>query len=382
LLEISSEQSLFLFGARGTGKSTLIKSIPWLKDSLYLDFLRPSLEEKYALHPELLESQAAELLPGQWIVIDEVQRVPKILTVVHRIMEDKKTKFVLTGSSSRKLRRDGVDLLAGRAVVFHLFPYAYLEIDARFALHEALNWGLLPRVQEFEKSIEKKRFLEAYVQVYIKEEIRMEQLVRNLDPFRLFLQAAAQADGEVINFSNIARQTGVDYKTVQNYYQILCDTNLGAFLEAYNRSVRAVQIQSPKFYFFDNGIKRALNKQLTLQAEPRTPEYGRCFENFVINEYLKLNSYFERDFSFSYLRTKDDVEIDLVIRKPNGSIILIEIKSTDRVEENHVKSLIHFAKDFESAELYCVCRVEHSYKIDNVMVIPWEKSFKAIGLQP
>jgi predicted AAA+ superfamily ATPase len=379
-LELSTEQSFFLFGARGTGKSTLLKQHPHLLKGIYLDFLRPSLEERYSLNPELLLSQATTLKSDQWIIIDEVQRVPKILTVVHKLIEDLKIKFALTGSSSRKLRKSGVDLLAGRAILFNLYPFTHSELGNRFKLIEALQWGLLPKLIELKKAIEKKRFLESYVQVYIKEEIRMEQLVKNLDPFRLFLQMAAQNDGEVINFSNIARQIGVDYKTVQNYYQILCDTNLGQFLEPYNNSVRAVQIQSPKFYFFDNGVKRALDKKLSLDLTPRTSEFRNCFENFMINEFIKINAYLEKDYTFSFLRTKDDAEIDLVIKKPNGDISLVEIKSSDFITESHIKFLRHFEKDFPNAQLICACRVEIPQKIGKIKILPWHQVFKAVGL--
>lgn len=374
----SNQQSFFLFGARGTGKSTLLKTLPFLKNSFFIDLLKPNQEEEYSLRPSLLEEQSHSLRKNQWIVIDEIQKVPKLLDIVHSLIEERGLKFALTGSSSRKLKRGGGNLLAGRAVIYSLYPISSTEMGNKFSLNSALQWGTLPKILGLSSNSEKARFLRSYVQVYLKEEILVEQLVRNLDPFRLFLPIAAQMDGQIINYSNISKDTGVDHKTIQNYYQILVDTYLGFFLEAYSKSIRKVQIQSPKFYFFDLGVQRALQKKLTLPLEPQTSDYGNAFESWFINECIRLNSYLELDYEFSYLKTKDDVEIDLIIQKPNGLEILIEIKSADKIDERKIKGLLQLQSTFPKAELICASRVEKVQKIQGILVLPWQEALKRI----
>ena len=285
----------------------------------------------------------------------------------------------MTSSSSRKLKRGGANLLAGRAFSFSLYPFTARELSDSFNLLEALQWGTLPKLISYKSDADKRRFLRTYTQTYLKEEILVEQLIRNLTPFRLFLSIAAQMNSHIINFSNIARDTGVDHKTVQNYYQILVDTNLGFFLEAYNRSVRKVQKQSPKFYLFDMGVKRSLQNMLNVPLLPSTTEFGDAFESWFICECFRLNHYYELDFEFSYLRTKDDVEVDLIIERPGQPQILLEIKSAERIDNRHVRNLLHFSKDFPHAELICVSRVAHRQKINGIMVLPWQEALGYIG---
>ncbi len=378
-LQLSEINSFFLFGARGTGKTTLLKELPFLNNALYIDLLDADQEEQYALRPGLLIEQAEAMDEGEWIIIDEIQKLPKLLDHVHIIVTKKDIRFALTGSSSRKLKRGGANLLAGRAFSFSLYPFTAQELGDRFDLQEALQWGTLPKIISYKSDKDKKRFLRTYTQTYLKEEILVEQLIRNLTPFRLFLSIAAQMNTQIINFSNIARDTGVDHKTVQNYYQILVDTNLGFFLEAYNRSVRKVQKQSPKFYLFDMGVKRSLQNMLNVPLVPRTTEFGDAFESWFIGECFRLNHYHELDFKFSYLRTKDDVEVDLIIDRPGQSQILLEIKSSDRVDDRHVKNLVHFNKDFPDAELICASRVAHKQVVNGIKVLPWKDSLTYIG---
>jgi len=378
-LQLSEINSFFLFGARGTGKTTLLKQLPFLNNALYIDLLDADQEEQYALRPGLLIEQAEAMDEGEWIIIDEIQKLPKLLDHVHIIVTKKNIRFALTCSSSRKLKRGGANFLAGRAFSFSLYPFTAQELGDRFDLQEALQWGTLPKIISYKSDKDKKRFLRTYTQIYLKEEILVEQLIRNLTPFRLFLSIAAQMNTQIINFSNIARDTGVDYKTVQNYYQILVDTNLGFFLEAYNRSVRKVQKQSPKFYLFDMGVKRSLQNMLNVPLVPRTTEFGDAFESWFIGECFRLNHYHELDFKFSYLRTKDDVEVDLIIDRPGQSQILLEIKSSDRIDDRHVKNLVHFNKDFPDAELICASRVAHKQVVKGIKVLPWKDSLAYIG---
>lgn len=376
----AESNSFFLFGARGTGKSTWLQRQPHLKNALYIDLLKPDIEEQYALNPALFERQVRALDAKKWIVIDEVQRVPKLLSLVHRLIEDRQQKFALTGSSSRKLKRGGADLLAGRAFVYHLFPLTFVELGDAFDLHATLEWGSLPKLFSLESAADKADFLRAYAQTYIKEEIVAEQLVRRLDPFRLFLPIAAQMNGQIINYTRIADEAGADHKTIQTYFEILTDTNIGFFLNPWGRSVRKIQRQAPKFYFFDYGVKRALQKTLSQPLVPQTSEYGDAFETWFINEALRLNSYGRLDFTFSYLRTKDGAEIDLIVERPGRPLALVEIKSAARVEERHIRGLRHFAGDFPGSDLICASRVAMAQKIDKIRVLPWRQAFAALGL--
>ncbi len=377
ILELPKNHSFFLFGARGTGKSTLLKAIPFLRSSLYIDLLSQDEEEKYSMHKDLLLEQAQAMKKGAWITIDEVQKIPKLLDVVHKIIEEKQIHFALSGSSARKLKRGGANLLAGRAFVFSLFPMTHQEIGKGFNLGKALHWGTLPSILHQKSDKDKARYLKSYTRTYLKEEIQVEQLVRNLDPFRLFLQIAAQMDSEIINYSNISKDTGVDHKTIQSYYEILQDTHLGFFLRPFSRSVRKVQIKSPKFYLFDLGVKRSLENRLQIPILPGSSEYGSAFENWVINELYRLNSYQELDYQLSYLRTKDGVEIDLVIERPGASTMLVEIKSGDRIDGRHLSGLKNFEKDFPKAELFCISRVKNAQKVGNIWVLPWHEFFKS-----
>jgi predicted AAA+ superfamily ATPase len=371
-------QSFFLFGARGTGKSTLLRSLTQFNKCLYIDLLRPSHEEIYSLDPEALIRQTANLTSKDWVVIDEVQKCPKLLDVVHSLIEEKKIKFALTGSSSRKLKRGGANLLAGRAVVFSMFPLTYFELQNKLSLTEILNWGTLPKILEFKTDLEKNRYLKSYVHTYLKEEVQVEQVVRKLEPFRLFLPIAAQMDGQILNYSKIARDVGTDHKTIANYYQILVDTNLGFFLDSYHKSIRKVQHDTPRFYFFDTGVKRALERQINVPLQPKTTLYGNAFEAWIINECHRYNSYYELDYTFSYLRTKDDAEIDLIIETPSKKTFLVEIKSSKKIDTSHLKHLKSFKKDFKEAEFICACDISKKENHEGIQILPWREALTKI----
>jgi predicted AAA+ superfamily ATPase len=375
---LPENNSFFLFGARGTGKTTLLRQTGFLDSALWIDLLDSETEDTYAMRPRLLQEQAAALDEGSWVVIDEVQKLPSLLEQIHMILSRRRIYFALTGSSSRKIKRGGADLLAGRAWTYQLYPFTHQERGDAFDLEAALNWGTLPQASTLTEPADRNRYLRSYTQTYLKEEILVEQLVRNLNPFRLFLPLAAQMNTQIINYANIARDTGVDPKTVQNYYQILVETNLGFFLEPYGRSVRKVQRQSPKFYFFDNGVKRALQRRLNVPLEPQTSEYGEAFECWFINECQRLNQYLECDYAFSYLRTKDDLELDLIIDRPGREPALVEVKSAASIDDRHIRNLLAFHYDFPGADLICASKVREARKIGPVLVLPWRQALERL----
>ncbi len=378
-IELPRDHSLLLFGARGVGKSSLLKEDFKLTQNLYIDLLDFQEEAKFAKNPnELISLVKAMPVSAKYVVIDEIQKVPKLLDIVHLLIESKQSKkiFILTGSSARKLKAGGANLLAGRAFVYYLYPLTYLELGSRFEFEAALSWGLLPKAVSLATPTAKQKFLQTYAQVYLKEEVWGEQLVKNLDAFRQFLEVAAQANGKIVNYANIARDVGVDAKTVSAYFEILEDTLLGFTLESYRHSFRKRLRLSPKFYFIDVGIARALSRTLSVPPVPSTNYYGELFEQFIVTECIKLAGYTKSEYRFSYLMTEGDVEVDLIVERPGEKLLLIEIKSKACVEKEDLKSLMSIASDFEECESVCFSCDSREKKIDEVMIYPWQIGIK------
>ena len=371
--------SFFLFGPRGTGKTTFLREFFQDKSHRWIDLLDAEQEERYALDRGLLYRELIPLKSEKlWIVIDEIQKTPFLLDTVHRLIEETALKFALTGASARKLKRGSTNLLAGRAFMNHLFPLTHDEMGDLFSLKAALTWGTLPGLNWLKNDSDKKDFLKAYALTYLKEEIWAEHIVRELEPFRRFLPVAAQANGTILNYSKIARDVGVDYKTVQSYFGILEDTLLGFFIGPYHRSVRKQQHQAPKFYFFDTGVKRALENTLDIPLKEKTYFFGDTFEHWLIAEIWRLNHYHKKDYRFYYLRTKDQAEIDLIIERPAKKPLLIEIKSTDRPDPLDAKKLERFLDDFPGAEGCLFCLVEQPQQMGRISCLPWKEGITKI----
>jgi uncharacterized protein len=381
LLKPSKNNSFFIFGPRGTGKTTLLKSLFAAREPLWIDLLLDSDEETFRRAPEELSVILARH-PREWVVIDEIQKNPKLLDIVQLEIENKNTKFVLTGSSARKLKRGAANLLGGRAFGYHLFPLTHEELKEEFDLSLALTHGTLPKLFELKNSEDRAEFLRSYVQVYLKEEIIAEQLIRKIDPFRDFLQIAAQSNGQIINYSKIAGDAGVDDKTVHSYYQILEDTLIGFRLQSYHRSVRKRQREAPKFYFFDPGVTRALNRTLRVELVPQTYAYGKAFEHWVILEAFRLNEYRRLDYQLMYLRTKDGAEVDLVFERPGEKDLLVEIKSSSRIGAADVRQLERFIRDWKKpAEGHVWSLDPREKRIGSVLALPWQKGLQEAGLK-
>lgn len=381
VLTVSETNNYFLFGARGTGKTTFLHQKYDEKVSVYIDLLNPVEEDIFARSPEeLIHRTAQSGNKTGWVVIDEIQKVPRLLNVVHSLIEKGQYKFVLTGSSARKLKRGASNLLAGRAFVYNLYPLTHRELGKSFDLKHALKWGTLPKIFDYNTEADISDYLRAYALTYLKEEIAAEQIIRKLDPFRTFLEIAAQANGRILNFSNIAIDVGVDPKTVQTYFSILEDTLIGTLLHPYHTSVRKRQRSNPKFYFFDTGVKRALDRTLTLDILEKTYGYGDAFEHFVLLEIFKLSAYARNDWQFSYLRTKDDAEIDLIIDRPGMPKVILEIKSTNNILKKHCAGLQRFIPDMKPCEAFCFSRDPHKKRIGTVSCLPWDIGLNELGL--
>lgn len=372
--------SFFIFGARGTGKSTFVEDQFLDRHSaLRFDLLDSDEEERFAREPKLLEKILADLKEKpEWVFIDEVQKVPKLLDHVHRLIEKHKQKFILSGSSARKLKRAGANLLAGRAFINQLFPLTRQELGSQWDLDRALQWGTLPKTWLTETDEGRKAYLKSYVQTYLKEEIRVEQLIRDLEPFRGFLEVSAQMNGKIINYSKIAKEVGASDKTIRSYFEILQDTHLGFHLPAFHRSIRKAQAGHPKFYWFDPGVKRQLDRTIESRLVASTSAYGEAFEWWVILEICRLAEYSGKDWTFSFFRSKEGNEIDLIISLNRKEEILVEIKSTRRVDESEVKYLGKLSADFNAKGVFYLSQDPAAQRIGRVRCLPWEQGVSEI----
>jgi predicted AAA+ superfamily ATPase len=366
-------RSFFLFGARGTGKSTLLKHLFEPQETYWFDLLDYDLETRLQTNPgqfmQILDS-VRENKSVSWIVIDEIQKVPGLLNYVQKEIGQSRFKFALTGSSARKLKRGAANLLAGRALQNFLYPLSVEELGKDFDLNTYLTWGGLPEIYSLSQE-ERRQYLRTYVQTYLREEIQAEQLVRNLPPFRAFLDLLGQISGTILNYSKIARDINSDPVSVKNYFEILEDTLIGFRLPSFHKSIRKRQMSHPKFYLFDLGVRRALMGQVNLELETRSYSYGITFEHFIIQEIIKINSYQNRDWQLSYLRTKDDVEVDLIIERPGLPTIAVEIKSTDKISADDVKGFSRLTRDLPKCQSYCVSNDKTASKIEGVSCLHW-----------
>jgi len=374
----SKNNSFLLFGNRGVGKSTYLEGLFPRLTHLWYDLLDPQLNKMLSFNPgllnKMLEEQKKHRPPGSMVIIDEVQKIPQLFDVVHSQIEKKHFLFALTGSSSRKLKRQGVNLLAGRAFIYYLFPFTHLELGKNFDLNQVLTWGSLPKLFSFDHNLDRIDFLNAYTDTYLREEIIAEQIIRNTIPFRQFLEVAAQANGKIVNYSNIAKAVGVDTVTVQNYFQILEDTFTGIILPPFHESIRERQRKNPKFYYFDIGVTRALQNRLTLPLIEQSFELGDLFEQFIVLEIFRLNSYLRKSWKLSYLMTKNDVEIDLIIERPGQKRLLIEIKSTNQVTTllNTMTGFRQLITDFPNSEAVCISRDTTEFIEGNIRFLNWK----------
>ena len=382
LLKLPQKAHFFLFGPRQTGKSTLIKKTFPQEKTLYYDLLLSEEYTRLTANPSLFREEIDALDKNTThVVIDEVQRIPELLNEVHYLIEKYKNKFnfCLSGSSARKLKRKSANLLGGRAWVKHLYPLTHIEIGNEFNLNRALRFGTLPLIY-MSTDTEAVELLNSYVEVYLEEEIKAEAIIRNIGAFVRFLKFAAHENGNILNLSNISRETGTSNKTIKEYFQILEDTLIGFFLLPYSKSTRKRLVKHPKFYFFDTGVRNALTKQLSLKLEPGNREYGNAFEHFMIAEMMRLANYKKKDYEFSFYRTSSNAEVDLIIETPDKKIFAIEIKSSENPSSSDLSGLQSFLEVQPHAIPLVLSRAPRKRKIGNVPIYPWKEVFKLLGL--
>lgn len=367
-LEEVKEDSLFLWGSRQTGKSTLLKML--FPDAMVYDLLKSDVRMALHLRPALLREECELLEEGTLVIIDEVQKVPSLLDEVHWLIENKGLRFILSGSSARKLRRSGANLLGGRALRRTLFPLVSAEVP-EFDLNRALNNGMLPRHYLVENPSMR---IQSYIGDYLQQEIVEEAIVRRLDSFTRFLQVAALSDSEIVNYTNIAQECGISSKTVKEYFTILEETMLGFYLPSYTRVIKRRVIQSPKFYYFDVAIPNHLLKRVPLQ--PGTDIYGHALEHFVIQELRAYLSYRRPEKSLSYWHTLDNkYEVDAIIGQAEMGI---EVKSSKSITSNDTKGLKAFGEEYPEAKLYLLSMEDRPRKLGNIEVWPVEQFLKRL----
>ena len=368
-----------MFGPRQVGKSTLVKHLLTDMDCLEIDLLKSDILLKYKKNPSLLRAEIEFLLRNKdnvFVFIDEIQKCPELLNDVHYLIEKFKGKlsFILTGSSARKLKRVSVNMLAGRAWRFFLFPFTHVELGQRFNIDDALLRGTLPPV--IDESLEDGfRTLTAYAQTYLKEEILDEAIVRDIGAFSRFLDMAADQSGKIVNFSTIARETGVSGKTVKGYYQILEDTLIAIKLEPYLKSARKRLTIHPKYYLFDIGVVNAINGRTSISSVKGSTIYGMLFEHFVILETYRLIHYAEKSYRIFHWRSSHGAEVDMVV-EANDGLWAIEIKSSRIVKSGVLKGLRSFMEDHPDAKPLCISICDTPYMAGDIPVIPWRTLFR------
>ena len=345
IFQISKELdgSIFLFGGRQTGKTTILRQ--QFPNTTYFDLLDTNVRRRLHQRPVLLYETLKDKPTGTLVIIDEIPEVPELLNEVHRLIVERQLVFILCGSSARKLKRKGHNTLGGRARPVYLYPLVSAEIPD-FDIDRAVNYGTIPPHYLARNPW---RLLAAYIDVYLKEEIKEEALVRNLDAFQRFLEVAALTDGEIINNNNIAQECGVHATTVSSYFDILEDTLIGYRIPAYTKAMKRRLVQAPRFYYFDVGVTNYLLHRKELIRG--SADYGHAFEHLVVQELVAYMHYRHCEEKLSYWRTYTGVEVDIIV---GDARIAIEIKSTEEVQNRHIKNLKAFAEEHPDSKLMIV----------------------------
>ena len=365
------ENSFFLFGPRGVGKTTLIKNR--YPNATYIDLLDNNIYQRLLKYPsDLLKIQKVD--KKEFIIIDEVQRTPELLNEVHRLIESPEHyKFILTGSSARKLRKQGVNLLAGRAFVYNLHPLSAVELDKDFNLQFSIKFGLLPKVLSAENP---QKYLEAYVNTYLREEVQQEGLTRNLSAFSKFLEVSAFSNGSTINPSLIAQEIMIDRKVVTNYFTILDDLMLSHRLPIFNHRAKRKLISKDKFYYFDTGLYKVLKSMGPLDSGDEFA--GIALENLFLQNLVAVNDSLDLGYKFYYYKTVSGLEVDFIAYGSKG-FHAFEIKHARNITPKHLRNLKIFAKDYPEAKLHVFYLGDINLYLDNIVVHPFEEGLKNLS---
>ncbi len=363
LLQVPN-RSFFLFGPRGTGKSSWVHE--HLRDALYFDLLESEVYLELAASPGRLGQRIPPSFRG-WIVLDEVQKIPELLDEVHRLIETRKLRFALTGSSARKLRRKGVNLLAGRAITKAMHPLTRAELGSQFNLRRSLELGHLPTVCTEPDNIAARQYLKSYVTTYLREEVQQEGLARNIGAFARFLEAASLSQAAPLNISLVARDCQMERKTVEGYFSILEDLLLAVRVPAFTKRAKRRVVLHPKFYFFDIGVFRSIRPRGPLDSDDEIE--GAAVETLVFQELRAMNDYGELDYSMHYWRTATGAEVDFVLYGERG-LLALEIKRSPRIRSEDLRPLESFLQDYPMARAFVVYGGSRDYHEGKIRVVP------------
>jgi uncharacterized protein len=365
------ETSFFLFGPRGTGKTTWLGHV--LPDAMRVDLLDAATFGELSLRPSrLIERIRAE--KPEWVILDEVQKLPALLDTVHQSMSERSsTRFALTGSSARKLKRGGANLLAGRAVTRAFHPLTAEELGVHYRFEHSLAFGQLPTVYASKQPTD---YLLSYVGTYLKEEVQAEALVRRLDMFTRFLQAASFSQASLLNVGSVARELGLERKTVSGYFELLEDLLLAARLQVFARRAKRALTSHPKFYYFDAGVFRTLRPKGPLDSVEETD--GAALETLVFQELSASNANHALGYELFFWRTRDGHEVDFVLYGPRG-LHAFEVKRSARVRPEDLAGLRLFAKDYPMAKTTLLHAGADRREIDGVSVLPFTWALPRLG---
>ena len=367
--------SFMLLGPRGVGKST------YIENSIKFDFEISLLQSKFFIplksNPSLLSEWTKNLKKDSWIFIDEIQKIPALLDEVHFLYQKKGFNFALSGSSARKLKKSGVNLLAGRVLSEQLFPLTYNEYKNNYSINDCLEWGSLPKVITSPESRED--YLATYVENYVRQELVEEGEIRKLEPFIRFLDICGKYHGQILNVENIARESSVSRSNIDNYFKILEDTLLGYRLEPLNKKWNSKEVTHPKFYLFDSGVARACASWIRDDVD--SSWLGFSFESLVINEVRAYNKYLKRDRKIYYYKYNGGYEVDLIIENKKKTLsqspeyLAIEIKNSKRWDKRFNEPLIKLQSDSRNkvTKLLGIYRGQEIIDTGDVLVLPAEE---------
>jgi predicted AAA+ superfamily ATPase len=353
-------ESAFLWGARQTGKSTLLKAL--YPDALCFDLLLSREYERFIRNPGIIREILEAMDPGTLVIVDEIQRIPELLNEIQWLIVNRNDRFILSGSSPRKILHSGGNLLGGRAIRYDLYPLVYPEIPD-FDLVKALNSGLLPRHY---LSPRPEKLLSGYIGSYLRDEIVAEARIRNISSFSRFLEAAALTNGEMVNYANIASDCGVSAPTAKEYFQILEDTMIGRFLPSFQKKPKRRVIHAPKFYLFDVGVASYLVKRGKI--EQGSESFGKSFEHFLYQEIIAHSHYSDLNYPVHYWRTASQLEVDFVLGDHEVSV---EVKSTDQAKPRHYSGLTSFGEEYTVKRQILVTNDTHPRQVGNISILPW-----------
>lgn len=367
LLIPPGKNSFFLFGPRGVGKTT------WVRDnfpnSIYLDLLNSKVFNELFTNPSRLEEKVPKDF-SDWVVIDEIQRIPELLNEVHRLIENNHYKFILTGSSARKLRRRGVNLLGGRALIYYMHPLTAIELGGNFNLTDSVKYGSLPSVFNRE---DKEAYLASYVESYLQQEVVQEGISRNLSAFARFLETASFSQGSVLNMSEVAREAFVGRRMTEDYFCALEDLLIGIRIPVFSKKAKRKLIKHNKFYFFDTGVYRAIRPIGPFDESEMVG--GIALESLFFQNLRAINDYFNLSYKLYYYRTVSGVEVDFIVYGEKG-LKAFEIKSKKTISRSDLTGLTTFLKDYPMAKCYLIYGGNERRYLRNIEVIPFMECLK------